>query len=134
MKNEETQLASIAEALLALAKQVEQLAADMEAPKLDKKAKPAKKTPAKKTTAKKAKPASKKKAAPAKKAPKTKEKPQTVLEQVEDVISRSRKGASIDKLKEKTGLAPRQLSNALYKLTKKGLIEARSRGVYFKKK
>ena len=36
-------------------------------------------------------------------------------------------------LKKKTNLEPRQLSNALYKLTKKGTIEAKSRGIYFTK-
>ena len=37
----------------------------------------------------------------------------TVLDSVFDVIRRSRNGASIAKLKEKTGLEARQLSNAL---------------------
>jgi hypothetical protein len=36
-------------------------------------------------------------------------------------------------LKEKTDLTPKQLSNALYKLTKQGKIEAISRGLYVKK-
>jgi hypothetical protein len=36
-------------------------------------------------------------------------------------------------LKAKTGLNPRQLSNALYKLSKKGTIVAKSRGLYVQK-
>jgi predicted transcriptional regulator of viral defense system len=47
-------------------------------------------------------------------------------------IRRSRNGISIAQLKAKTALDDRQLSNALYKLTKKGMIEAKSRGVYVK--
>ena len=58
----------------------------------------------------------------------------TVLDSVFDVIRRSRNGASIAKLKEKTGLEARQLSNALYKLSKRGKIEAKSRGLYVKVK
>jgi predicted Rossmann fold nucleotide-binding protein DprA/Smf involved in DNA uptake len=57
----------------------------------------------------------------------------TVLDTVYDLIKRSRKGASIAQLKAKTELDARQLSNALYKLTKKGLIQAESRGLYLKK-
>ena len=46
------------------------------------------------------------------------------------VIQKSRDGADIASLKSQTGLESRQLSNALYKLTKKGLIKSKSRGVY----
>jgi lambda repressor-like predicted transcriptional regulator len=49
-----------------------------------------------------------------------------------DAIKRSRKGISIAQLKQKTALGDRQLSNALYKLTKKGIVHAKSRGVYVK--
>jgi hypothetical protein len=132
MKNMQTQLASIVAALAKLTKQLEKLSAEVTAPKTTKK-----------VTVEKATAAPKKKAAPSsKKAGKSEEKasekaadkPQTVLQQVFDVICKSRRGASIDKLKEKTSLDPRQLSNALYKLTKKGAVEARARGIYFKKK
>jgi predicted Rossmann fold nucleotide-binding protein DprA/Smf involved in DNA uptake len=58
----------------------------------------------------------------------------SVLDQVFDAVGRSRNGATIAKLKEKTGLESRQLSNALYKLSKRGKIESPSRGVYVKKK
>ena len=55
---------------------------------------------------------------------------ETVLDQVYDVIKKSRKGAKISKIKESTSLKPKQISNALYKLTQQGKIEAISRGVY----
>lgn len=58
----------------------------------------------------------------------------SVLDQVFDAVRRSRNGATIAKLKEKTGLESRQLSNALYKLSKRGQIESPARGVYVKKK
>jgi predicted Rossmann fold nucleotide-binding protein DprA/Smf involved in DNA uptake len=57
----------------------------------------------------------------------------TVLDSVYDVIKRSRKGVNIATLRQKTGLDARQVSNALYKLTKKGDVHAKSRGVYAKK-
>ena len=60
-------------------------------------------------------------------------KPMTVLDTVYDVVRISRKGVTISTLKEKTELNPRQLSNALYRLSKKGKIKAQSRGVYTKK-
>lgn len=56
----------------------------------------------------------------------------TVLDSVLNAIQRSRSGASIPQLKSKTKLGDRQLSNALYKLTKKGLVHAKARGVYIK--
>jgi len=58
----------------------------------------------------------------------------TVLDTVFETIKKSRKGITIAKLKDKTNLGTRQVSNALYKLTKRGDIEARSRGLYFRKK
>jgi predicted Rossmann fold nucleotide-binding protein DprA/Smf involved in DNA uptake len=57
----------------------------------------------------------------------------TVLDTVYDVIKRSRKGVTVAQLKEKTNLNARQLSNALYKLSKKGKVYAKSRGLYVKK-
>ncbi len=56
----------------------------------------------------------------------------TVLESVLEVIGKSRNGANIADLKAKTNLESRQLSNALYKLSKKGQIKTISRGVYVK--
>jgi membrane protein involved in colicin uptake len=90
----------------------------------------AKKTAAKKTAAQK--PAAKKKVTKA--APeKTAAKKATVLDAVFDVIGKSSNGATIAQLKQKTGLSPRQLSNALYKLSTRGKIVAQSRGLYVKK-
>jgi DNA-binding transcriptional ArsR family regulator len=56
----------------------------------------------------------------------------TVLESVYHAIRRSRNGLSISQLIAKTKLEPRQLSNALYKLSKKGLVRTRARGIYVK--
>jgi DNA-binding MarR family transcriptional regulator len=55
-----------------------------------------------------------------------------VLESVYNAIRRSRNGLSISQLIAKTKLEPRQLSNALYKLSKKGLVRTRARGTYVK--
>jgi len=82
----------------------------------------AKKTAAKKTVAKKT--VAKKAALP---------KQLTVLDAVFDSIKRTKKGIAVAQLKEKLDLNAKQLSNALYKLSKKGKIEAKSRGLYFKK-
>ena len=57
----------------------------------------------------------------------------TVLDSVFNAVQRSKRGVNIAQLKAKTGLNPRQLSNALYKLSKKGTIVAKSRGLYVKK-
>ena len=78
-----------------------------------------KKTVTKKTAAKKPaakKPAAKKKVTKAA-LQKTAAKKATVLDAVFDVIEKSSNGATIAQLKDKTGLSPRQLSNALYKLS-----------------
>jgi len=123
MTQASNQLKSIARDLTALSKQVEKLSKQVD------KGLATKKTVSKST---KTKPKAKK-AAPAKKVAKVKvDKGATVLNSVLDVIKRSRKGISIAQLKEKTDLNPRQLSNALYKLTKKGSIKSMSRGVYTK--
>lgn len=57
----------------------------------------------------------------------------TVLSSVLSTVKRSKNGVAIEKIKEKTGLTPRQLSNALYKLSKKGKIASKVRGVYIAK-
>jgi len=130
MTKVKNQLKSIAKNLAALSKKVESLSKQLD-----------KATPAKKTKAAPKKAKTVKKAAPAKKA-KVKKKPvakkvktdkgATVLSKVSGVINKSKKGISIAQLKQKTKLDPRQLSNALYKLTKKGAIKSVSRGVYTK--
>ena len=123
MTQASNQLKSIAKHLTALSKQVEKLSKQVD------KGLATKKTVSKST---KAKPKAKK-AAPAKQVKKAKvDKGATVLNSVLNVIKKSRKGISIAQLKEKTDLNPRQLSNALYKLTKKGSIKSMSRGVYTK--
>jgi len=142
VKRMQTQLKSVSKALAELSKKVDKLnkqlgkvavakAPAKKAP-AKKKAAPAKKAAPKKKPAKKAAP---KKAAPkkaaAKKAPAA--KGATVLDSVYDAIKRSRSGVTIAALKEKTNLQDRQLSNALYKLSKRGDIVAKSRGVYKKK-
>jgi predicted Rossmann fold nucleotide-binding protein DprA/Smf involved in DNA uptake len=57
----------------------------------------------------------------------------TVLSSVLSTVKRSKNGVAIAKIKEKTGLSPRQLSNALYKLAKSGKIASKERGVYIAK-
>lgn len=127
MTQASNQLKSIAKHLAALSTKVEKLSKQVD------KGLAAKKTASKSTKAKpKAKPKVTK-AAPVKKVKTVNvDKGETVLNSVFDVIKKSRKGISIAQLKEKTDLNPRQLSNALYKLTKKGSIKSMSRGIYAK--
>ena len=145
MKKMKAQLKSVSKSLVSLSKQVDRLTKQVD--KLQpatKKATPkkaaakrkpaARKTVVRKTVAKKRAPAKSKRRAPAKT---TKRAPAkkglTVLDSVHNVIKRSRSGVTIATLKSKTKLDSRQLSNALYKLAKKGLVHAKSRGVYVKK-
>ena len=133
MKKIQSQLKTISKSLTSLSKQVERITKQVD------KLQPAKKAPAKrkkavrKAAVRKA-PARK---APARKAPARKKaapaKGKTVLDSVYSVIKRSKKGATIATLKTKTGLDSRQLSNALYKLSKKDVVHAKSRGLYVKK-
>jgi predicted Rossmann fold nucleotide-binding protein DprA/Smf involved in DNA uptake len=119
MKRIKIQLKTISKSLASLSKQVDRITKQVDKLQPAKKAAPAKrKKAARKATVRK-------KAAPA--------KGQTVLDRVHAVIARSKKGATIATLKTKTGLDSRQLSNALYKLSKKGVISAKSRGLYVKK-
>jgi predicted Rossmann fold nucleotide-binding protein DprA/Smf involved in DNA uptake len=111
MKNLQSQLKTISKSLAALSKQVEALSSQAAKPKAVNKA------VAKKTAPKKAAPAGGK----------------TVLDTVFDAIKRSKKGVTVAQLKTKTQLDARQLSNALYKLSKKGMVQAPSRGLYLKK-
>jgi predicted transcriptional regulator len=116
MKNLQSQLKTVSKSLAALSKQVEKLSSQVEKPKAVKKT-VAKKTAVKKATVKKAAPAGGK----------------TVLDTVFDAIKRSKKGVTVTQLKTKTQLNARQLSNALYKLSNKGMVQAPSRGLYIKK-
>ena len=139
MKNVQKELIAISTTLSSLVKKVEKMAVALE--KGSGKAAPAKKVKA----AKKAKaPAKKAKAAPkkttAKKTASAGAKPSgakgapTMLESILGMISRSRKGITVEQLKKKSGFHARQVSNALYKLTQKGQIATLARGVYVKKK
>jgi hypothetical protein len=123
MKKAQTQIKSLEKKLAALKDAVAKLKSQAGG-----KAAPAKK----KAAAKPAKKAASKKKAPAKKAASSEAAKNTVLENVLDVIGKSRSGANIADLKAKTNLESRQLSNALYKLSKKGQIKTVSRGVYVK--
>jgi hypothetical protein len=118
MKNIQTQLKAISKSLAGLSKQLERITKQIDKLQPAKKSAPAKR---KKTVGKAA---VRKKAAPT--------RGQTVLDQVYAAIRRSPKGATIAALKTKTGLGSRQLSNALYKLSKKRLVRAKSRGLYVK--
>jgi DNA-binding IclR family transcriptional regulator len=57
-------------------------------------------------------------------------KPVAVLSTILEIIASSKEGTNIATLREKSGLGPRQVSNALYKLTRKGEIKTKKRGVY----
>jgi predicted Rossmann fold nucleotide-binding protein DprA/Smf involved in DNA uptake len=114
MKQLQNQLKSVSKSLAALSKQVEKLSQQV-----GKAQTASKSTPARRATGKK------------KSAATTGGK--TVLDTVYDVIRRSKKGVTVSQLKEKTNLDARQLSNALYKLSKKGQVYAKSRGLYVKK-
>jgi hypothetical protein len=126
------QLKSISKSLVSLSKQVDRLTEQVDKLQATKSVvakKAAPKKPVKKKAAPKRKPAARKTVA--KRMPAAKST--TVLDTVFNVIKRNRNGVSIDALKAKTKLDSRQLSNALYKLSKKGQVRAKSRGVYVKK-
>jgi predicted Rossmann fold nucleotide-binding protein DprA/Smf involved in DNA uptake len=118
MKKLQDQLKSVSKSLVSLSKQVESLSKQVD------------KFQGKKATVRKKETASVGETAKATAA----KGAATVLDSVFDVIKRSRTGASIARLKEKTGLEARQLSNALYKLSKRGKIETKARGLYVKSK
>lgn len=150
MKDVQKKLLAVSTKLSSLANQVEKMIEALKAESA--KAAPAKqsksarkvKTPAPKARATKT--ASRAKAAPPKKtarqstpaAAEAKDPAaagsSTLLDDIFGMISRSRSGITVERLKKRTGLEARQVSNALYKLTKKGKIETLSRGVYGKKK
>ena len=132
MKKIKAQLKTLSKSLATISKQVENITNQVDKLQAPKKAAPAKKAVAKKKAAKKkivkkkaVKKAAAKKAAPAKQV--------TMLDAVFDVIKRTKKGVTVTQLREKTKLDSRQLSNALYKLTKKGVIQTKARGLYVKK-
>ena len=116
MKNLQSELKIVSKSLASLSKKVEKLASSVKNPKTVKKA-ATKKPAAKKAAVKRA-------ASPG---------GTTVLDTVFEAIKRSKKGVTVAQLKTKTQLNARQLSNALYKLSKKGMVKAPSRGLYLKK-
>ena len=121
MKNLQSELKIVSKSLASLSKKVEKLSSSVQKPRTVKKV-AAKKAAAKKPAAKKA--AVKRAAAPGGK---------TVLDTVFEAIKRSKKGVTVAQLKTNTQLNARQLSNALYKLSKKGMVKAPSRGLYLSK-
>ena len=133
MKKIQSQLKAISKSLASLSKQVERITKQVDKFQPAKKAtakpkKAVRKAAVRKAAVRKAparKASVRKKAAPA--------KGKTVLDSVYSVIKRSKKGATIATLKTKTGLDSRQLSNALYKLSKKRMVHAKSRGLYVTK-
>lgn len=150
MKDVQRKLLAISTKLSSLADQVEKMVKAIEAESAKavtvKRAKTALKAKAPAKKARAAKKPARAKAAPKKKAA---EKPApaaeeaksaaaaesaTLLDNIFGMVSRSRSGITVERLKKRTGLEARQVSNALYKLTKKGKIESLSRGVYGKKK
>jgi len=112
MKKLQNQLKNVSKSLAALADRVDKISEQISQAQPSKKSAPAGRSAAKKGAA----------------AGGT-----TVLDSVYDVIKRSKKGVTVSQLKEKTDLNARQLSNALYKLSKKGQVYAKSRGLYVKK-
>lgn len=125
MKRIQTQLKTISKSLATLSKQVERITKQVEKLQPAKKAAAKRKKTVRKAAVRRKAPPARRKAAAA--------KGQTVLDTVYGVIRRSKNGATIATLKTKTGLDSRQLSNALYKLSKKRMVRAKSRGLYVKK-
>lgn len=117
MNKVQNQLKTVSKSLASLSKQVEKLSKQVAKIQPAKKTAAARRPAAKKSKARRAVPA----------------KGTTVLDSVFSVIKRSKKGVTIAQLKDKTDLDARQLSNALYKLSKKGQVYAKSRGLYVKK-
>jgi predicted Rossmann fold nucleotide-binding protein DprA/Smf involved in DNA uptake len=114
MKQLQNQLKSVSKSLAALSKKVEKLSQQVGKSQATTKSRPARQATGKKKTA-------------------ATTGAKTVLDTVYDAIRRSKKGVTVSQLKDKTDLDARQLSNALYKLSKKGQVYAKSRGLYVKK-
>jgi predicted Rossmann fold nucleotide-binding protein DprA/Smf involved in DNA uptake len=119
MNKIQAQLKTISKSLLSLSKQVQRITKQVDKYQPAKKAAPGRPQKAARKAARR------RKAIPSSSA--------TLLNAVYSVIKRSPKGATIAVLKTKTGFGARQLSNALYKLSKKGMVRAKSRGLYVKK-
>ena len=126
----QTELKAVSKSLTVLSKQVERISKQVD------KLQPAKKAAAKRKAAPARKATPARKASPARKPAPGKaaaSRGTTVLDAVYDAIKRTKNGATVAQLKQRTKLDARQLSNALYKLSKKGQVYAKSRGLYVKK-
>ena len=67
--------------------------------------------------------------APVKK-PLTKKKSKSPFDTVVEIVRRTRKGVTVDRIKEKTGLGDKQIRNFIYKAMRQGKIKNLKRGVY----
>jgi predicted transcriptional regulator len=132
MKKMQTKLQSISKSLVSLSRQVDTISKQIDKLQASKSA-PAAKSKKAGTKAKKPAAKAKKQAAKTKTSKKSKAEQATVIDELLGIIKKSRNGISVARLKDKTGLVSKQVSNALYKLGKKGLIIAKERGVYTKK-
>ena len=118
MSKLQTQLNTVSKSLAALSKQVEKISKQVD------KLQPVKKAASRPKAASARKPAAKKAAGAGSK---------SLLDTVFNAIKRNKNGVTVAQLKQRTKLDARQLSNALYKLSKKGQVYAKSRGLYAKK-
>lgn len=122
------QLKALTKSLVALSRQADKLTKQVDKLQTSQAAAAKKKAVKKKTPKKKVvkRKATKKKIA---KKGSSKKKP-TVLDSVYSNIKKNKNGITIPKLQQKTGLGSKQLSNALFKLTQKGVIKTKERGIY----
>ena len=72
-----------------------------------------------------------KKTAPKKASKKTAKQP-TAADTVYKVIARYKKGADVERIKQKTGYDTKKIQNIVYKLKKQGKIKSETKGVYMK--
>ena len=61
---------------------------------------------------------------------KAKVKVETLFDTVVGIVRRSKKGVTLGRIREKTGLDDKQIRNCIYKAKKLGLIKNKARGIY----
>jgi DNA replicative helicase MCM subunit Mcm2 (Cdc46/Mcm family) len=122
MKEIETVLKSISEALKIFADGVETIANKIDDLTVDQKSA----TTAKTEKAKAQAPKTKRKPAPKK----TKHRPGTAIETTFGYIKRSRNGITTPILIKKTGFNEKKIQNIIYKLKRQGKIVSKERGIY----
>ena len=61
---------------------------------------------------------------------KAKVKVETLFDTVVGIVRRSKKGVTLGRIREKTGLDDKQIRNCIYKAKKQGMIKNKARGVY----